>query len=314
MYFAYIFLPANIIDSVKTLKKTIIFIFIGAATVLFFSYLSLIGQDINNEFFRLNAWSFKGIFPFGNNHNLIAEFLNVGIFFILIIKEFVKEQRKRRFINLIFVLTALAIILTFSRTAWITLVIQLSIYFFYNLKKKQKEKRNIIILVLIGIIIAIPLTWRMSILQANNSGSTASRVLLSEIALKAWQEKPLFGHGSGEFINLVAEDIRFTANHGAPMDSHGFIQKIAAENGLFGLLSWFFILIYLARFAFFAVKKYYPKAKWVLPFALAVGGGIFFQLFNTSYYKGKVWLPLILFIIAIEISEKKQEKKYAPEN
>jgi O-antigen ligase len=138
--------------------------------------------------------------------------------------------------------------------------------------------------------------------------------LLNQIALQAWQEKPLFGHGSGEFINLVADNIRFTANHGAPMDSHGFVQKIAAENGIFGLAAWFLILIYLTRLAFLAVLKYYPRVKWVLPFALAVGGGIFFQFFNTSYYKGKVWLPLILFIIAIEFSEKRQQKKYVSED
>jgi hypothetical protein len=195
--------------------------------------------------------------------------------------------------------------LTFSRAAWITLGLQIAIYLLYRLKNEKKGRRGAAVLIFLAIIVTSPIAWKMGVLQDNNSGSTASRLLLSEISIRAWQAKPLFGHGSGEFINLVAADIRFTANHGEPMDSHGLIQKVLAENGLVGLIAWLGILFYLARFGFLAVKKYYPKVKWVLPFALAAGGGIFFQFFNTSYYKGRVWLPLILFIIAIEMSEKR---------
>lgn len=314
LYVVYVFLPANIIQNVATLKKTVILIFASTVLMLITAYLSLINQDFSNNFFRVTGWFFKGFYPYGNNHNLIAEFLNIGVFFILIIKEFIKKARFERLINVIFVMTVLAIILTFSRAAWITLALQLIVYLAYRWHYQKKEIHNIVVLILFSLFLITPLAWRMSFLQSENYGSTASRLLLNNIAIKAWQAKPLFGHGSGEFINLVAADIRFTANHGAPMDSHGFLQKILAENGSFGLVAWIFILIYVARFAFLAVQKYYPQVKWVLPFALAVGGGLFFQFFNTSYYKGKVWLPLVLFIIAIELSEKNQRKKYVAKN
>lgn len=306
LYFAYIFAPANIITNAKILKRSVILIFISTMAVLLSGYLSLINQDIQNAFFRLHSSRFFGLYPFGENHNLIAEFLNVGAFFILVIKEFIKEPRYRRLINAIFIITAIGILLTFSRAAWITLSLQCIIYLVYRLKNEVEAKRKAASLIFLALIAITPIFWKMNTLQDNNTGSTASRLLLSEISYKAWLEKPLFGHGSGEFINLVGADIRFTANHGEPMDSHGLIQKVLAENGLIGLIAWLGILFYLARFGFLAVKKYYPKVKWVLPFALAAGGGIFFQLFNTSYYKGRVWLPLILFVIAIEMSEKRQ--------
>ena len=96
LYFAYIFTPANIITDSKILKKTVILIFASTMLVLLSGYLSLFDQDIQNAFFRLRSSRLFGLYPFGENHNLIAEFLNVGAFFILVIKEFVKEPRYRR--------------------------------------------------------------------------------------------------------------------------------------------------------------------------------------------------------------------------
>lgn len=308
LYFAYIFIPANIIKTPKILKKTVIFVFIGTILVLISGYLSLLEQNIQNSFFRFKSLPILNTYPFGENHNLIAEFLNVGVFFILIIKEFIHKKRGRRLIDIVFILTTVGIILTFSRAAWITLIVQLLIYTIYRVKYQPQEKKSLITLMVFCMLILSPLIWKMGVLQSGNTGSTDSRVLLTEISIKSWREKPIFGHGSGEFINIIDRDIRFKANHGEPMDSHGFIQKILAENGLLGLATWLGMLVYLSRFTFLVIKKYYPKVKWVLPFALAAFGGIFFQFFNTSYYKGRVWFPLILFLIAIEISEKKSNK------
>ncbi|MFZ4632500.1 MAG: O-antigen ligase family protein [Patescibacteria group bacterium] len=309
LYFAYIFVPYNIIKDIKTLKKTIILVFLSSMLVLLSGYLSLYGQDWQNNFFRMKSLFIFGSYPFGENHNLIAEFLNIGVFFVLVIKEFIKEKRQKRIIDIIFALSAVGIIATFSRTGWITLILQLAIYLYYKTKYDKKERLGIIMLILFSAVMLSPLLWKMSVLQDNNTSSTENRLLLTEISLKAFEEKPLFGQGSGQFINLVENDIRFTAKYGSPIDSHGVIQKVLAENGVVGLLSLFFIFVYLLRFCFLAIKKYYPKVKWVLPFALAALGGIFFQFFNTSYYKGKVWFPLMLFMLAVNFSEQLYDKK-----
>ena len=309
LYVAYIFVPANVIVDTKTLKNTVVIVFLSAMAVLFSGYLSLIGQDWQNSFFRLKSVYFWGAYPFGDNHNLIAEFLNIGVFFVLVIKEFLKTKRGKRVANIIFFLTALGIILTFSRAGWITLFLQLGIYLFFWTKNDRKKKLSIAMFALLGVVIISPLLWKMSVLQDNNTSSTENRLLLTEIAWNAFKEKPLFGHGSGEFINLVGNNIRFVAKYGAPIDSHGALQKVLAENGILGLISWLFVLAYLARFSFLAIKKYYPKVSWVLPFALAALGGIFFQFFNTSYFKGRVWFPLTLFYLAIKFSEQLYVKK-----
>ncbi len=160
-----------------------------------------------------------------------------------------------------------------------------------------------------ALVVISPLLWKMSVLQEKNTSSTENRVLLTEISLQAFEKKPFIGYGNGEFVNLVGENIRFRAKYGEPLDSHGMLQKLLAENGLIGLGAWLFLLFYLARTAFLSLRKYYPQLKWILPFSLAAGGGLFFQFFNTSYFKGRVWLPIVLFLMAIKFSDELYDKK-----
>jgi len=309
LYVAYIFAPSNIITNPKVLKRTVVIVFLSAMAVLISGYLSLYGQDWQNSFFRLKSVYFWGSYPFGENHNLIAEFLNIGAFFVLIIREFLKGKKQRRLADIIFFLTAIGIILTFSRAGWITLFLQSAVYIYYRTKHDGKKKLAIAIFALLGAIIISPLLWKMSVLQDSNTSSTENRVLLTRISWQAFKEKPLFGYGSGEFINLVGNNTRFVAKYGAPIDSHGVLQKVAAENGILGLISWLFILVYLVKVSVLAIRKYYPKVEWVLPFALAALGGIFFQFFNTSYFKGRVWFPIVLFLLAMRFSEQLYAKK-----
>lgn len=309
LYFAYIFLPYNLLISGKILKKTIIALVASTLLVLMSGYLSLYGQDWQESFFRLQTLSWWGIYPFGDNHNLIAEFLNVGAFLILTFKALTKNNRVKRWLDVAFVLTALGIILTFSRAAWITLFLQIIIYIAYHLGQKKQQTAHIVFAAFIILIIMSPLAWKMTQLQKDNVSSTEDRWLLTEISLKTLDNRPYLGYGSGEFINLVAESVRFRAKYGEPIDSHGFLQKILAENGLFGLAAWLFLIIYLIKTGYQALKKYQTNNPWLLPLIIAGGGGLFYQLFNTSYYKGKVWLPIILTLAAIRLLETKHESK-----
>ncbi len=300
LYLAYIVVPANIITNPKILKNTIIMLFISTSLVLLSGFLSLYSQDIYDSFFRIQGLNIFNSYPFGQNHNLIAEFLNIGVFLSLIIREFLKKNREKNIIDITFVLFILGIILTFSRAAWITLIIQLLIYMGYKVYYRKRERIPIILFSLLFIIIISPLFIRMEKLQEANIGSTKSRVLLNNVALEAFKEKPFLGYGSGEFINLVDRNVRFKAQHGAPIDAHGVIAKVLAESGVFGLAAWLFIIVYLFKISFLAIKRYYPEINWILPLCLAVWGGLFFQFFNTSYYKGKVWLPILLLFLAIK--------------
>ncbi|MFA6995190.1 MAG: O-antigen ligase family protein [Patescibacteria group bacterium] len=309
LYFAYIFLPYNLIIDGRILKRTITALLAGASVVLICGYLSLYGQDWHNNLYQLNTIGWWGIYPFGQNHNLIAEFLNIGIFLILVLKALIKHRGFKRLLNIVFILTAFAIILTFSRAAWITLLLQILIYVWYYLRIKNYQSKNIIITTIILLLILSPLGWKMDQFQQDNAGSTASRRLLTEISWQAFLAKPYLGQGSGQYVSLISHNIRFIAKFGSPIDSHGFLQKILVENGIFGLAAWLFIMIYLIKISYESVKKYQTGNPWLLPLFLAGAGGLFFQFFNTSYYQGKIWLPITLALVAVRLLEKKYEPK-----
>ena len=304
LYFAYIFMPFNIIKDTKILKKTIIALVFGSFIILISGFISLYGQNWHDSFFRLKSISLYGVYLFGENQNLIAEYLNVGVFLILVLKFFVKKTRGKRFLDLVFVIMALGLILTFSKSAWITFSFQLIIYVWYYLRARDHSPLKIIMIFLGILIISSPLLFKMNQLQAKNTSSTENRWLLTEIAGQAFYNKPYFGYGDGQFIKLVDSNIRFTAKYGEAIDSHGMFQKIIAENGILGLGAWLFILIYLLKVAYKSLKLYQERNPWLLPLFLAAGGGLFFQIFNTSYYKGKVWLPIALCLVAVSLLEK----------
>jgi len=143
---------------------------------------------------------------------------------------------------------------------------------------------------------------------AIGGSSTASRLLMTEIAWHDFTLKPFFGWGSGQFENLLGADVRFVAKYGEPLDSHGVWQKVLAENGLFGAITFTGIFGSLIIIFYRVLKKYPGEIKLLLPIFL--GGFCMFvvQFFNTSYYKGKLWLPVALGLCAINIIRKKYRK------
>ncbi len=308
LYTAYIFVPYNLINNQKTLKRMIITLSFSSFLVLLFGFLSLYGQDWQNAFFRIRSISIAGIFPFGENHNLIAEFLNVGTFFVLALSFLAKDKRFQKFLNILFIFFTLGVILTFSRTAWLVLILQLSLYFIFLLRNKNWKVRDFIIPAIIMFIIISPLFIKMNRLQEENVSSTENRVLLTEIGFDAFKEKPVTGYGSGYFIRLVDNNIRFKAKYGEAIDSHGVLQKILAENGIFAFLAWIFLIIYIIKEFIVAAKKHASKNLWLIPLILGSIGGLFFQFLNTSYYKGKVWLPIVLTLLAIKILDNESRK------
>ncbi|MCF7860220.1 O-antigen ligase family protein [Patescibacteria group bacterium] len=309
LYAAFIFLPHNLIKKEKNLRIVIWGLAIASFMMMISGALSLLGQDWHNSFFRLKSIALLGIYPYGENHNLIAEFLSIGAFVWLALKEWTKSPRWQKIYKSVFVLMLSAAIMTFSRAAWITIALQLAIYILWKQRRYLKKQGGLIILAVFALILLMmPIFWRMKILQESNISSTENRILLTEIAYETWQDKPILGQGVGQFTNLVSDNIRFTAKYGEPLDSHGFLQKIIAEMGVIGLISWLFLLAVLIKEAITGVSRYGERAPWLLSLWIAAGGSIFFQLFNTSYYKGKAWLIVSLALIATELARKKYGK------
>jgi O-antigen ligase len=308
-YFGYLFLPINVIKNERILKNSLICFLISGALVAGLGMVSLSQQDWNNEFVRIRPIGISGIYPIGDNHNLIAEVMVVAIFFVLTLKYWSKSILSRRSINLAVIVFALILLGTFSRAAWLVLFMQAGIYFIY---KNRQYAKKIIFPLLVVLVILSPLVIYMIRLQSQYEigvSSTENRMLMTEIAWQAFREKPFFGQGTGEFIHLVADNIRFRAQYGDPLDSHGLGQKILAENGVFGILAFAGFIFSILAIFYKALKKHKKDWELLLPLVLGSGGVFLFEFFNTSYYKGKMWLPIAIALAAAALIKQKYERE-----
>ncbi len=306
-YLAFVVVPVNILTDEKKIRKAIISLIISAVAIAIIGTISLFFQDWQHTFVRIQPVAIFNIYPLGANQNLIAEFLVIAVFFTLALKSLVTTRQVTRVLNLIALFLALTAILTFSRAAWLVLLLQTLVYLWYQSRTFRKEY---LIALGVGLIILIPLSFYMFALQSEYQigiSSTENRLLLTDIAVKAFVRKPWLGEGSGAFYNLVADNIRFRAQYGDPLDSHGLWQKILAEQGLFGITTFAFFLFALLTSWGTEIKRLAKigQERFLLLLAVAAGGGIVFQFFNTSYYKGKVWLPVGITIATWYLSKKK---------
>lgn len=303
-YAVYIVLPFNIIKNQKILKNAIVFFVISGLLVAMMGVFSIFDQDWHSDFVRIKPISIGGIFPIGSNQNLLAEYLVAVIFFALALRFWNKSPRFGRFINLLIIFLGLVVIGTFSRAGWIVMIIQSIIYLTY---KSKSWSKNIAAIFFISLALSPLLVYMVKLQSEYRIGvsSTENRLLLMEISWQAFKEKPFFGHGGGEYVNLVSDNIRFRAKYGEPLDSHGMWQKILAENGLLGVISFLVFSGMIFMVIFKAFKKNKQLMAVILPLVIGSGGVYVFEFFNTSYYKGKMWLPIAIALAAAHLADKK---------
>ncbi len=99
-YIIYILLPYYIINKEKFLKNSLITFVLASLVVALMGVMSLPGQDWSSSFIRIQPIGINGIFPIGDNQNLIAEVLVVGIFFTLALKYWITATWQSKLLNL----------------------------------------------------------------------------------------------------------------------------------------------------------------------------------------------------------------------
>lgn len=305
-YLCYLFIPVNVIKNENILKTALGFFILSAILVSTIGLLSMPGQDWRSEFIRIQPVSIAGIYPIGSNQNLIVETILPALFFILFFRTRTTQKRTKRILDVLFVFLLLVLIGTFSRGGWLSFIVSFSLFLLFTYRDKV---RKFIIPGIVLLTLCTPVFYYMYLMQTDfniGGGSNASRIVSTEIAWRAFMDKPWFGQGTGEYINLIDDDIRFKARFGDPLDSHGVFQKVMAENGIFGLVTFFIFLGSIIIYIFRAIKKYPEYFNSLLPVALGAFSIVFFEFFNTSYYKGKMWLPIALIIAAIYLVKEKK--------
>ena len=309
LYTFYIFLPVQIINKKEVLKNILIAFLLSGLLMSFLAILSLFIQDWS-FFVRMKPISIFGIYLFGDNQNLIAESLLPSLFFSLALREKINNILFKKVINISAILMLVVAVGTFSRAAWLSLFLASLIFLIFGIKKNVQNKKRIVVGLSVVIILMIPVfvyMYQMQTAYRIGVSSTENRLLLTEISWQAFKENPVLGKGPGQYINLVADNVRFRAKYGDPIDSHGVLQKILAENGLLGVIAFIFFSV-VVLFSLLPALKRNKEKKYFLFLFLAFFSIYFFQIFNTSYFKAKTWFPAAVVLSAITIYKEDNEE------
>jgi len=310
-YFIYVLLPVNIIKDKKILRNVIISFVFASIFVSLMGVASLLYQDFSNDFIRLKPIGISTVYPIGFNQKQISEILVVGSMLVLSLKYWFKDAWADKILLFIWAVFMLVLLGSFSRAAWLVAGLQI-IFLLYqhrNLIKIHQIKITIASLAL-GILFLVPAYYMLSI-QSNapGIGSNKHRALLTTIAMDGLARHPILGQGSGDFFYLIENSIRYTATGASIMDSHGLWQKIAAEMGLLGVASFGAFVLAIAVFVYQKYKKIVDlKDKQLLLYAIIAVLSIFlFEWFDTSFYRGKLWLPVGIMIATAYVLENKNK-------
>ena len=240
-----------------------------------------------------------GIAPLGWNHNLLAETLiaTAPLAFALSYLGGAKERSRYRLLAAAMFAVAL---LTFARTAWIAAVVMTALAGWYGYRRewlgswRRYLPTALLVIPLLAVLTLFSLTSEVR-------GSTASRAAMTDFSLYLFGTHPIIGAGAGTFLVRLGGAKAFTDDFGSPLDAHGIVQKVLSEQGAFGILALGALLVRLFLFLRARVRSL-PEGttdrRVLLLFAVSAFGMVIYELFNTTYWSAKLWLPVGLAVAA----------------
>lgn len=253
--------------------------------------VSLVTQNVIG-FVRAVPFSINGYAPFGVNHNVLAESLTAIIPFAWWYADKQPRGSRRTWLFVAAGFISVIALLTFSRAAWIVMTIQVVAFLWWRGGQvlSRKELVNSIFAAIVALVVFFLVIQTTSI--ADSSDNTRKDLL--GIAITYWQRAPWFGQGPGMYVPLVSETTTFRMDYGAAMDAHGAIQKLMLETGLAGTLAFALYIGFIARGLW--MRRAHEFHYLMLITLVSLWG---YQLFNTGYFDGKVWVLMGIILASI---------------
>ncbi len=242
-----------------------------------------------------------GAYPIGMNHNVLAEWLVVAAPFALALGSWTHQARVRRWCWAVAGLCLAVALLTFARSAWIVVCLQVLVA--SATVWRSRLAKAWAWFARLGWALLLPLAGYMAwfSLRAEVATSTDARAMLTGIAWRAFLDHPLVGIGAGTFTGQVWETWGYRLLFGGAMDAHGVFQKVLAETGLVGTAAYLLVSATVFSLVWQAVRRIgwgHRIGRGLAYAALGVLGAWTYQLFNTTYWSAKLWLPIGLFFAA----------------
>ena len=281
-YILTYYLIINNVESLSKLKRLfVIFLFSSTLAVSYGFYQNIQGIDIStfgwidkNEFPEISTRVFS---TFGNP-NLFAGFLVIIMCFFSGLCLYEKGYKLKLFFFMLFFVTGICLLLTYSRGLWISFLAALFIQIIFSRGKALLMLASIPLFALL----ANSTIWErlLSVLNPVDSSATL-RIAIWESTLSMISQNPLLGIGWGAYW-LVYPKYDYFLNDPSIIiyHAHNTYLHIAAEIGLIGLM------VFLVLFFAYMVKSYLvftsTKDSWLKGIMLGVLSALF-ALFISGF-------------------------------
>lgn len=268
--------------------------------------------------------------PFFNDHTaygaILALFVPVFVGFSFN-KNYTRTQRL--FSSFVLFVLLLALVLSFSRAAWVSVAVAMVVYLFILLKIKFRY-----IFLSAAILIGIFFSFKWQILDAleknkqdssadiiehvqsianiSSDASNLERINRWQSAIRMYQERKFFGWGPGTYQFLYApfqrtkEKTIISTNFGDMGNAHSEYIGPMAESGIFGMLSIVLIVITVIYTGLRVYKKIREPELKMLMLVTVLGlityfsHGVLNNFLDTDKASVPVW-GFIAIIVAIDI-------------
>ncbi len=310
-YLTCIALVVNFVRSRKRLRTAFVILTVFGVIFALDGLRSVISFDGGFSLSRAEPLPILEMIPLGGNQHALAEVMLIGMCAALAFGALSKFPDQKLLASLSAALMAGIAILTFSRTAWIALAVMvglLSITVWKDWLLARKQWLAIVALFFIPIAAAMGVYTLSSTAQS----SVDSRSMLTSIAIDAFQTSPLIGIGAGTFYDRVSRTYAFVIEFGPAFDAHGFLQKTLAETGLVGLFALIVTISMILREmwkTWNALSRGRIEREAYAYLAVGVIGSFIYQLFSTSYWTPRLWLPVGIMLAAGRIFLEKEAER-----
>ena len=283
--------------------------------------------------------------PFYSDHAFLSACVSilVGIYGAKVIADWGHSSIKLRFIySGILAILLFIVVISFSRAAWVSLVISSVLIGFILFFKRSKIGAVVSLFIIAGSIfyffnVAISNTksnpvsntgnWLehlASVTNLKNSVSNLERINRYKCAYRMFLDRPIFGFGGGSFqfaflpYQRKEEMTRISVTTPGPHppgrggNAHSQYLRPLAEAGLLGLLLFLGIMLFVYRTGIRIYYKSDQRIHRIYAIGILFGLTTFFihGLFNNFLHQGKLavlfWSSLMMLVM-IDQNEKKKE-------
>ncbi|WP_051585970.1 O-antigen ligase family protein [Caldanaerobius polysaccharolyticus] len=250
-YIFWFFVAINMVKDRDTINKLMVFfILIVTAMALYGIYQYIIGVKIPPEWIDKAEMPVRTrVFSILTSPNILGSLMVLAIPINISYIFNSKHLLKKVFYSATSMAMLACLLFTFTRGAWLALVVSLLIYAFL------KDKRIIGLLVIIGIIALFipPVYNRISYLVSPTylvSSMEGGRLKRLQIGLNLLSQSPIIGIGLGQFGGATAA--RFNVNS---LYSDNYFLKILVETGYIGIILFIYLLLSVIRQFFVTMKR-----------------------------------------------------------